>query len=326
VLFFASTTANAERGDVVLRHRATGEEKVLVRDIQTEDAHRVACQQWVSNGRRVVYHGERNGQWFTAVVDVETGKERILARDRLAGWGPPHADVVPLYGRHWNPGPYRDLELVNVETGELQTVVTAEALKKTYPDFLAKYFGERPVSIFFPILSPDLKRVFFKLATPAGGDPRKPKASERLGMVGYDLAQKRFLFATHRWGHPAWHPDSRTIIESGNLLTDSDTGRPQRIAGLPSLGSGHPSVSPDGKLFVSDTKMEPLGGRPGAWGIVVADIRGGQHVLLHQFNNSSGARSWRGSHPHPVFSADGRRIYFNVNAGPWTRLFVAEKR
>jgi len=325
LLFFASKTANAQRGDVVIRNRATGEERTLARDIDTEDAHRAACQQWVSNGRRVVYHGERNGQWFTAVVDVGTGKERILARDRLAGWSQPHADVVPLYGLHWNPGEHRGLELANVVTGEITGVITVEALEQTYPEFLAKLFGNKPVSIFFPILSPDLKRVFFKLATPAGGDARSKKASVRLGMVCYSLNDKKFLRADNRWGHPAWHPDARTIIEAGNLFIDSKTGQTQRIPGLPGFGSGHPSISPDGKLFVTDTKMDRLGSNPKEWGIVVADIRGTNHIVIHHFDNTGGAKSWRPAHPHPIFSADGRRIYFNVSTGKWTQLHVAEK-
>ena len=45
---------------------------------------------------------------------------------------------------------------------------------------------------------------------------------------------------------------------------------------------------------------------------------------MAQFNNAGGAKSWRRSHPHPTFSADGHRIYYNVNDGDWTRLFVAE--
>jgi len=326
VLFFVSKTANAQRGDVVIRNRITGEEKVLARDIDTEDAHRSACQQWVSGGRRVVYHGERNGQCFTAVVDVDTGKERILARDRLAGWSQPHADVVPLYGLHWNPGEHRGLELVNVETGENTTVITADALKQTYPEFLARNFGDKPISIFFPILGPDLKAVFFKLATPAGGGARSKKASTRLGLVCYSLNDKRFLRADNRWGHPAWHPDASTIVEAGNLLIDSKTGKTDRIPGLPSFGSGHPSASPDGKLIVTDTKMDRLGGNAKEWGIVVADICGTNHVVIHHFDNSGGAKSWRPAHPHPIFSSDGQRIYFNVNNSNWTQLYVAERK
>jgi len=46
--------------------------------------------------------------------------------------------------------------------------------------------------------------------------------------------------------------------------------------------------------------------------------------VLHRFDISRGAASWRKNHPHPIFSPDGKRIFFNVNDSDWTRLFVAE--
>lgn len=326
VLFFVSTTSDGQHGYVCMRNQFTGVEKTLGRELNTEDAHRAACQQWVSGGRHVVFHGEREGQWFTAVADVATGHERLLAKDRLAGWGQPNADVVPLYGLHWKPGVHRDLELANVVSGEIKTVVTADALKQTYPDFLKKNFKDKPVSIFFPVLSPDLNHIFFKLSTPADGDARSKQASTRLGMVCYSLHDQKFLRADSRWGHPAWHPNSKLIVEAGNLLIDSKTGTTQRILGLPYMGSGHPSASPDGKLMVSDATMDRLGGSAKEWGVMVADLQGTNHVIIHSFGNSRGANSWRRSHPHPIFSADGKRIYFNVSSGPYTQLYVAEAR
>jgi Tol biopolymer transport system component len=124
-----------------------------------------------------------------------------------------------------------------------------------------------------------------------------------------------------KWGHPAWHPDSRHIVEIGYELIDSENGKTERLQGLPPMGSGHPSSSPNGKLLVTDLVSDP---KTGEWSVVIADARGNDSVVLDQFNNSHGARSWRVSHPHPVFSGDGHRIYFNVSSGPWTELYVAE--
>lgn len=324
VLFFSSTAANGQLGEVRIRDRRTGEEKVLAKDVVTEDAHRVACQQWVANGRRVAFHAEREKEWVVAVVEVDSGRETILARGRQLCWGQPTADWLPMYGPHWNPGDHRDLELVNVATGEIQTRVTAAAVREAYPELTEKSFGDKPASIFFPILSPDLKRVFFKLATAGNGDPRSKQASTRLGLVCYDLEEKKFLYMNANWGHPAWHPNARTIVEAGLVLYDSTTGKGRRVPGLPWFGGGHPSFSPDGRLVVTDTTMDKLGGNAKDFGVMVADVRGSNYVNLIQFNNSRGAQSWRKSHPHPVFSADGRRIYFNVNSNQWTQLFVAE--
>ncbi len=323
VLFFASGAKNGETGEVRIRDRESGKETVLARDLHVEDAHRVACQQWLSKGTRVSFHSEREGEWCTTVVELPSLKSRELARDRLSGWGQPDADLLPLYGPHWKAGPHRDLELADVATGEIRTAVKADDVK---PDWLVKILNGRSASIFFPVLSPDRGRIFFKMAIPGAGDPRSKAASQRLGLVCYSLSENRFLYSNANWGHPAWHPDSRRVVETYFRLFNSNNGESTRLPGLPTPRGDHPSASLDGKLIVTDTTMDKFGGTEKEWGILLADARGGQHHLLHQFDNSGGAASWRRSHPHPAFSADGKRIYFNVSTGPWTRLFVAEAK
>ena len=345
VLFYASSARDGHRGEVVIRERQTGEERVLATDINAEDAHRAACQQWVSGGRRVVFHGERDGAWFVGCVDLDTMKERVIARGQLAGWGQPDADVVPLYSPHWNPGEQRDLYLINVVTGEKHTAVTVDALKQAYPDWFTKTFGDKKPSIFFPILSPDLQRVFFKMALATGDDPRSKSASAREGLICYSLAERRFLYLSPKWGHPSWWPDSRHIAEMHYLTYDSNDGRATPNPGMPTkaeraaaaasgeklasriqdVSGDHPSVSPDARLVVTDTIMAGFGGQSSEWGVVLADAQGTGQIILHRFDNAHGAESWRRSHPHPVFSADGRRIYFNVSSGAWTQLHVAER-
>ena len=92
----------------------------------------------------------------------------------------------------------------------------------------------------------------------------------------------------------------------------------------PSFPGSHPACSPDARLFTVDTRLEPFGGPKGHWGVAVGDMRTGDHVFVHKFDNSRGATSWRRANPHPVFSPDGRRLYFSVSAGQWTQLYVAE--
>jgi len=169
-----------------------------------------------------------------------------------------------------------------------------------------------------------LTRVFFKMATVGNGDPRSKEASTRQGLVCYNLAQQQFLFLRPQWGHPAWHPDRKTIVETTFQLIDSDNGNTRRLPGLPSPRGDHPSASPDGKLIVTDTTMDRFGGSATDWGVIVANARGNDYVLIDHFDNSHGAASWRRSHPHPVFSPDGKRIYYNVSSGEWTQLKVAE--
>jgi transposase len=268
----------------------------------------------------------RNGEWVVVSADVESREARVLAKGRQAAWGQPEADVVPLYGPHWAPGEHRDLELLNVRTGEIRTVVTADAVKAKYAKWVGQQFGDQPISVFFPILSPDLNRVLLKIASPAGGGFRSRKDSKRCGLLCYDIKDSRFLSMHPNWGHPGWLPDSQRILNiwgQGPVRIDCETGAVDAQPNLPAFRGGHPSVAPDGRLFTADC-LAPSGGAKGQWQVVVGDFHSGGHLVIRQFDNSKGASSWRRSHPHPVFSPDGRRIYFNVSSGPWTRLHVAE--
>jgi WD40 repeat protein len=335
VLYYQSTTPEGHEGEIRVLDRSSGKSRAVASKITVEDAHRAACQQWIRGGKSVVFHDFRDGEWVVAIVDAETLEERVLARGRQLGWGPPGGRVVPLYGPHARPEGHRDLELLDVESGEIRTVCTAETVTKAYSDWIAKQFGGRPISIFFPVLGPDGARVFFKLAAARESaiDPKSPDlfrrktASDRAGLLVFDLKSARLTFPEPRsWGHPAWLPDGRRILDVGHLLIDADSGVAKKIPGLPELKGGpHPSACPDGRIFVTD--FTPPLGEPkpkGFWSMLVGDLNGDRSVVLHTFDLTGGAKSWRGSHPHPVFSPDGRRIYFNATIGGWTQLCVAE--
>jgi hypothetical protein len=329
VLFYVSKTESGEHGDLVVLDRATRKETIIARDLDTEDAHRGACQQWISNGRRVAYHDVKDGKWSVHVVDLATRKDRKLAEDRQLCFGRAVDDILPIYGCHWNPGTHRGLELLNAETGEIKEAVSIADVERNFGAYLNKQFNGRPTSIFFPNISPDGKRVFFKMAAPGAEGAKNnfasKEASARQGIVVYDLGTGKPVFMREQWGHPAWFPDSRHLIEArGQIFDTDDQGKLVEIPGVPKLPGDHPSISPDAALFVKDGPMTEMGGKRGEWCVMVGDIRGNDFVVLKRFQNDGGAKSWRVNHPHPIFSPDGRRIYFNVNEGKWTQLYVAE--
>ena len=327
VLFFTSTHPAGYVGEVRMIERATGEETVLAENVHTEDAHRVACQQWLAGGRLAAYHEVVDKRWRVVVVDVETREKTVVAEDRQVGYGRPEGDLLPLYGCHWNPGPHRDLYVWDAAARQVRTALGIDAVETQHGEWLAKEFAGKPVSIFFPVLSPDGKRVFFKLAAGNGGDDYMAKnASHRQGLVCFDLESGRMRWFRAQWGHPGWYPDSRRIFEMGNVIFDTEepSTRYTKLRQVPVLRGSHPSVSPDSRLMVTDGMTESLGGPKGEWGVLVADLRGGRWVMIDRFDQTQGAKSWRRNDPHPAFSADGRRIYYNVSDGPHTRLMVAE--
>ncbi len=325
VLYYTSAEKNGEKGDLRIVERATGTEKVIAQGVVTEDAHRAACQQWSRGGMTVVYHDVQTGTWQVMAYDLASGEKKVLAKDRQLGFGSAVGKSAPVYGCHWNPGAHRDLELIDTETGETRVAVRVADVVKNYEDWMRKRFASTDVSIFFPVMSPDEKRVFFKIAKPSGGsDFRSSQASVRDGKVVYDLEGSQFIRLIESWGHPSWSPDGKTIFEYGNVSLDPVTGRSKRHA--PGCISDHPSVAPDGRLFVTDANVtkRPFG-KEGYWAIAVGSMAEDEHVMLTTFDNTKGATTWRKNHPHPAFSADGKRVYYNVNDGPWTRLMVAER-
>lgn len=328
VLFFTSAHPSGYVGEVRVLERATGKETVLAENVHTEDAHRVACQQWLSGGKRVAFHEVIDKKWRVVVVDVATLEKKVVAEDHQVGFGRPEGDLLPMYGCHWNPGPYRDLDVWDAATGQTTTRAKITEVEAKFGAWLAKEFSGKPCSIFFPVISPDLKRVFFKIAAGNGGDDYMSKsASHRQGLVCYDFEKGACIWQRGQWGHPGWTPDSLHIFEVGNITMDimKEGFSYTKLKEVPNLRGSHPSVSPDGKLMVTDGMTEPVGGKPNEWGIMVADMNGVRWKLLHSFEQNRGAKSWRRNDPHPVFSADGKRIYYNTSDGEFTRLMVAER-
>ena len=87
-----------------------------------------------SHGRRILFHDMRNGEVVCATVDVKTRQERVLAKGRMVSWGQPDSDWAPIYGVHFQPGRYKDVELLNVETGEIRTLVTGKQVRDAFPE------------------------------------------------------------------------------------------------------------------------------------------------------------------------------------------------
>ena len=335
VLFYTSTVADGQTaGSLVVRDRRTGKERTLVTGLDCEDAHRVACQQWISHGRRIIFHDLRDGEVVVVTVDPASLEQRVLARHRMVSFGQQFSDLVPIYGVHFQPDQYRDVELLNAATGEIRTLVTADAIRAAYPEQVAALYGQKPISTPFGTLSPDLNLIFVKLSAP--DDSYKPLPpghlkwphgyqSDREGLVVFDIQHSKLLFFQRDWGHPAWFPDSQRILNYNNTITDAHTGKTVSIPNLPEFHGQHLTPSPDGKLFVTDTQLEAFGGKKGEWGVAVCDAAGTDWTWIAKFQGDEGATTWRKNHPHPAFSPDGKRIYYNVNSGPWTTLHVAER-
>jgi len=318
VLFFASDRPNAAYGDVVVRNRMSGDERVVAKGVQVEDAHRAACQHWCDGGRCVAFHEVRDGRWVALSADLEAGTEMVLAENAQVGFAHPSSPWVPVIGFHGRPDGVTGIRLVHARTGQIRAGVDASQVCARFGNWIDTVFGGRDISLYFPVVGPGDRRMFFKVAR-ADGSGRE---SRREGLLIFEFATGRLLSMRPSWGHPSWHPDGRRIIESKSRLIDTDTGEEIQLLAAPSQ---HPSPHPDGLHYVTDTYLlNEQGGATGEWAVIVNRLAGDDPRWLQRFDFRGGAQSARVPHPHPAFSPDGRRIYFNVSSGPWTRLHVME--
>ncbi|MFG0247451.1 MAG: hypothetical protein ACF8OB_01085 [Phycisphaeraceae bacterium JB051] len=323
IVLFVSDQADAHVGNLWLINRHNQQTILIQEQVHVEDAHRQAMQQWVSDGKYLVYMSEQNGRWQIKRFEMQTRKLTVIHDGAQLFVGSPEMDVVPLYGMPWQPDGHRDLVLLDVQTGETKTVLK---LDQVFSDFTAEiqtiFPDVTPDAIAYPVISPDGSRVMFKLSAVGDGQYRSPHASQREGLFVYQLDGAKPLGFYRSWGHPAWMADSRHILRM-KMIIDTDTMQVRQIPWYPARSNSHASPSPDGKLLVMDVARDAFTQQEFHWAIVVGDV---EHAWRHLHTDPSprhGTASWRPVHPHPVFSADGQRIYFNVHFGEWTRLCIA---
>ena len=330
LLVFASNADDAHRGDLVVVDRADPERRrTLVTGVAVEDAHRQANQRWVCGGDAVVFNQLCGGEWRLVRIAVAGGEPTELCRGRQLFWGASDHAVVPVFGPPHAPGAHRDLELVDVRSGHVSVALTRDRVVADHPALVRELFGAQPPdSIAYPILSPDGTRVMFKLSAVGDGRFRSPGGSHRRGLFVYHLGSRTPLVARPEWGHPAWLADGRHIRDRHQVIDTDASGAAAVVDGpdwYPRGINTHAAPSPDGTLVALDVARGPLAAADGLWTVVIGGETGEPVRLHHDVATGNGTSSWRPTHPHPVFSPDGRRCHFHARRGDRVVLYQAER-
>jgi Tol biopolymer transport system component len=180
--------------------------------------------------------------------------------------------------------------------------------------------------------SPDGTRLMFVFTNEIEYDVKyaEPRVKD-IYVVNADGSELRFV--THfTWGnHPSWHPDGRQILFNGRwgpngsaersdplrfMLADVDTGA-LSVATELIPGGGHPPFSPDGTKIAA----EYVSRETGEARVVCVDL------AVQRVDELARARvtdhSHQGTHIHPTWSRDSRRVLFNVDQSGHSEIWVA---
>jgi len=129
--------------------------------------------------------------------------------------------------------------------------------------------------------------------------------------------------------HPIWHPNGRQVLMNLTpgaegmrfCLVDAETGELEVLAEDPP-GTGHPSISPDGKRLLTDDTREAGGVRSVA--LRVVDLEAGTWKDLCRTTGPAMAHAPLRCDAHPVWDRSGRRFFFGAMPAGRRRLFLAD--
>jgi len=135
--------------------------------------------------------------------------------------------------------------------------------------------------------------------------------------------------------HPNWCPDGENVMMNLNIAGEGLRLVRARYdgAGLASMtdaviGSGHPSLHPNGRHVVTDTYLkEPMAFGDGTTPIRWIDVAEGREETLVRIRTQpdfSGPKSERRVDPHPAWDYQYRRIAFNGCPDGVRGVFVAD--
>ncbi len=236
------------------------------------------------------------------LTDTTTGKRRLLAsiREMLEEANPPVAIDEPecqaIYGFHSKFTPQSDWLMLSLRWYEAQG---------------------RPVWNAFSVK--DLEVRFAWVTMPVCGEPRHCA-------VGPEQWEK----GGH---HATWLPDGRRI--SMNLRIDRDELRFVEVnrdgSGLRKMrddvvGSGHPTVHPDGRHLLTDTyTWEKTSFADGTIPLRWIDLETGEQEVLVRINTQQPHKeSTLRVDPHPAWDRSWRHVTFNAYVDGTRRVFVAD--
>jgi len=306
-----------------------------------------AHQQWGQTDRYLYFNDKVDDRPVGVVLDVPTGKRRnlegpiwaidpgetygictCLNRGRLtqAGYG------VTVRPEHWltNTEPAsRDDGLYRVElaTGAQSLLVPLEAVWEVLPD--KEDLAGGVLYAFHCKINPRGTRIMIVVRCRFADGKYLPT----LVTCRPDGSELRTVVPHRLWRrgghHPIWHPDGERVLmnltpgEEGMrlCLVDAETGAVEVVTDDPP-GTGHPSISPDGRWLLTDDTRESGGVRTAA--VRLVDLSAGTWRDICSATSPAVGGSPLRRDAHPVWDRHGRRIAFLAAPDGQRRIYIAD--
>ncbi|MBO9605215.1 MAG: hypothetical protein J7639_04660 [Paenibacillaceae bacterium] len=358
--------APGEQADIVLVDLAVGEERIVARTHGWEP-QLGANLNWGTTDNRLYYNDVEPGEWepFCVELDPLTGSRRRLEggiyrispdgrtiisgcmkRMRRTQYG--YGVLVPDERVPRNAGFREDdgLYATDVATGRRKLLVSIrDVMERALPAIDRDAHAHKEIYGFHCKFNPQGNRLLFTMRgfVPDGGEPwnkLSPQMDFWVVTMRPDGTDIRVAVGPELWRlgghHINWFPDGEHL--SMNLGIDGDRvmklvrvrcdGTDLRKMTDAALGSGHPTVHPDGRHVLTDAyEREPVTPQDGTVPLRLIDLAAGTErtlVRINVANPGTAVASALRVDPHPAWAPDQRHIVFNGFVDGTRRAFLAD--
>ena len=311
-------------------------------DVDTSSWHPFAWKADFLHGTRermegTVYHASPDGRWLISSNLVNTGRTQ-----------PGYGVCVPRADIRRNIGPVVDdgFYLTDTTTGRCRLLVSlAELMSRADPPMQLAHPETYEIYGFHSKFNPQGDRLMLSVrAFPAAAEPQ-------WNLFKLDFKQVRYAWFTlgldggpihcavgpEQWEkgghHGTWFPDGRRI--SMNLAIDRECLRLVQVnadgSGLRKMhdrvvGSGHPTVLPDGQHVLTDSYAgERVAYGDGTVPIRWIDLETGSEEALVRINvKQPFPDAELRIDPHPAWDRSGRFVTINGYVGGTRRVFLMD--
>lgn len=313
-------------GRVVIANRDGSDPKYISERIKGHD-HDGARQQWMDNDRVIYGIEDEESSLIFDLADKSTRKVKgqIGMVSEIHGFGLSHNNYPASRYKGDDRRP-AEVILMDIEQGSIKTLLNKQEMLEIHP---LRNIIESPeyegLGVFkHPKWSPNGSQLFWVYMLELKKTGRKVVKSALLT----DRDGKRISYVSEIGQHPMWYTaDSLLSYVRRDGFDHTENPSAQDIMEHPIDGSPgkpivseaigiHGSSSPDRRYFATDVFDWP---EQGTHAVLLYDIESGDYRVLARMKTENGDRK-NSMHPHPSWSRDGQRIYFNGSIDGTRRL------
>jgi len=282
--------------------------------------HAGARQQWIDNRRIIHNRLEAGGAAFSEVVEVDSGQTvrmelPVRMVNPVAPVGITSSHEAAFGGASGEPPAVFRVDLTD---GRSEKLFDIEDIRAIHPQ--AELAARYDMRIKHTKWSPD-GRMFF-LVYNNEHLRRTGQPYDRIkSLVLADADGGNLRYLTEFGHHPMWSPDGADVLaySGSDLVALPAGGGPMRtlLAGAPGV---HGSLDPTGTTLVTDLVPGESGGEGG---VLTIDLASGRQRTLATFTHPPIEYEYR-VHPHPAWSRNGRRVYFNAVDDGVAQVFAVD--